>query len=273
MAQRGGYFNRILEDICAMANTNGGTVYIGLDPDPKEPIVGVRETAKVIQMIKSAVSKRLIPEPEATVDSLITQGKTIVRIIVRPGNEVPYAIDDNRFYIRSEAETTVAVRDEIVRLVERAFADSYPIQDLQTPSPKPTPVPTPTETNDKAKKTKKPAARSPVAPSTGVEIVASEKRDGVVYHTVRDLRNGNLIKNVTRASARKLWHYAILQVEKGPPSSSKIKWKGNIALLDKRTKDNYVWYDLAMRDAKGIHMYYGVTDSGLNDEWLELVNR
>lgn len=255
-----------------MSNTNGGTVYIGMDPDPKEPIVGVRETTKAIQMIKSAVSKRLTPEPEVTVASLITQGKTIVRIIVKPGNEVPYAIDDNRFYIRSEAETTIAVRDEIVRLVESAFADSYPIKETRSPAPEPAPVISPTHSDEKGKKAKKPSALSPVAPSTGVQIVASEKRDGVVYHTVKDLRNGNLIKNVTRASARKLWHYAILQVEKGPPSSSKIKWQGNIALLDRRTKDNYVWYDLAMKDARGIHIYYGVTDSGLNDEWLKLVN-
>ncbi|MGB3715145.1 MAG: RNA-binding domain-containing protein [Candidatus Promineifilaceae bacterium] len=273
MTQRGGYFNRILEDICAMANTNGGTVYIGLDPDPKEPIVGVKETAKAMQMITSTVSKRLTPEPEVTVDSLITQGKTIVRLIVRPGNEVPYAIDDNRFFIRSEAETTIAVRDEIVRLVERAFGDSYSIQDTRPPVPEPTQLISPAETDEKEKKSKKPPAHSPGAPSTGVEIVASEKRDGVVYHTVRDLRNGNLIKNVTRTSSRKLWHYAILQVEKGPPSSSTIKWQGNIVVLDRRTKDNYVWYDLAMKDANGIHMYYGVTDSGLNDEWLELVNQ
>jgi hypothetical protein len=256
-----------------MANTNGGTVYIGLDPDPKEPIVGVRETAKAIQMIKSAVSKRLTPEPEITVDSLVTQGKTIVRLIVRPGNMLPYAIDDNRFYIRSEAETTIAVRDEIVRLVERSFADGYSIQEEIPPEPKPTPLVTAAEPGNKKKKSKKASARPPIAPSTGVEIVATEKRDGVAYHTVRDLRNGNLIKNVTRSSSRKLWHYAILQVEKGPFSSAKIKWQGNIALLDKRTKDNYVWYDLAMRDGTGIHIYYGVTDSGLNDEWLELVNK
>jgi len=284
MAQRGGHFNRILEDICAMANTNGGTVYIGLAPDPKDSIAGVKEPAKSIKMIESAVDKRITPEPEISVDNLITQGKKILRIIVKPGNEVPYAIDDNRFYIRSEAETTVAVRDEIVRLVERAFADDYPVQDTRFSAPEPAPLvpvaapvrkakearrqkptpPTPKKTSSQT--------RLPVAPSTGVEVVASEERDGVIYHSVRDLRNGNLIKNVTRSSSRKLWHYAILQVEKGPPSSSKIKWKGNIALLDKRSRDNYVWYDLAMRDAKGTHFYYGVTDSGLNDEWLKLVN-
>ena len=56
-------------------------------------------------------------------------------------------------------------------------------------------------------------------PRTGVEIVTSEKRQGTIYHTVRDLRNGNLIHNVTKSSARKLWHYAITQAEEGPIDS------------------------------------------------------
>jgi hypothetical protein len=280
MAQRGGYFNRILEDICAMANTNGGTVYIGLDPDPKEGIVGIREASKSARTIQSAVANRLTPQPDLTVDSLVTQGKTILRIIVRAGSEVPYAIDDNRFYIRSEAETTLAVRDEIVRLVEQSLVARFP-GDIHTRMEPSEALPLPTQTKAAAPhiapqeseifEPSGSSSRLPSAPSTGVEIVESRERDGVIYHTVKDLRNGNLISNVTRSSARKLWHYAIIQKEKGQPSSADISWQGNIALLNKRTKDNYVWYDLALREGEGVHIYYGVTDSGLNDEWLELV--
>jgi hypothetical protein len=273
MAQRGGHFNRILEDICALSNTNGGTIYIGLSANTKESIVGVREPLKAINMLNSAVSKRFTPEPELSLDSLITQGKTIVRIIVPPGNEIPYAIDENRFYIRSEAETTVAVRDEIVQLVERSDATTFADEQLPVVAPEPTQLLPVTEPVLQEKKDSTKPAHAPVAPSTGVEIVASVERDGVVYHSVRDLRNGNLIKNVTRTSSRKLWHYAILQVENGPPNPKKIKWQGNMAMLDKRSRDNYTWYDLAMKDDKGIHIYYGVTDSGLNEEWLKLVNK
>ncbi len=90
---------------------------------------------------------------------------------------------------------------------------------------------------------------------------------------MRDLRNGNLIKNVTKSSARKLWHYAISQVEAGTPNIDKIRWKGNIALISQRKKDDNVWYDLALRESDGLHIYYGVTDSGLNEEWLSIVDR
>jgi hypothetical protein len=90
---------------------------------------------------------------------------------------------------------------------------------------------------------------------------------------VRDLRNGNLIKNVTRTSARKLWHYAITRTEAGIPAADQIEWHDNLAFLDLRRRDSHVWYDLAMRDKDSIRVYYGVTDSGLNEEWMELVEK
>ncbi len=273
MTQRGGHLNRILQDVCAMANTNGGTIYIGLSDDPEEEIIGVREPKKAIEYLYSSISKHLSPDPEANIDSLISQGKTVVRITVPPGRDIPYAINDNRIYVRDEAESTQAVRDEIVRLVERrvitqhnALPIDQTISDMVEPDTNSvaTPVETPNEIVSGA-------TISP--PRTGVEIVDSEERNGNIFHTVRDLRNGNLIKNVTKSSARKLWHYAITQVEAGKPDPGDMKWHGNMAYVDQRKRGNFVWYDLAMRDEGGIHIYFGVTDSGLNEEWLEFIER
>jgi hypothetical protein len=271
MAQRGGHLNRILEDVCAMANANGGTIYIGLSADSRDKIAGVRDSRNSIDLLQSTIARRISPEPEVTIDSVMSQGKTVLRIIVAPGVEVPYAIDDNRFYVRDETETTLAVRDEIVRLVERRLigetgelASAQKASEVETrETPPPSPIAQPEETTE---------THFP-PPRTGVEIVSSEKRNGTIYHTVRDLRNGNLIKNVTRSSARKLWHYAITRTEDGIPSKDSIKWQGNVAFLGQRRRDNYVWYDLAMRDDEGTHVYFGVTDSGLNDEWLKLVEQ
>ncbi|MGD2078753.1 MAG: putative DNA binding domain-containing protein [Chloroflexota bacterium] len=271
MAKRGGHLNRILEDVCAMANTNGGTIYVGLSPDVNEKIVGVREPRKAIKILESTFSRRVSPDPEVNIDILSSQGQPVVRITLPPGREVPYAIDDNRFYVRDEADTTPAVRDEIVRLVERRIlgraSDRLTAPIAETP-PEPLATTTPPEP---AQRTFRGAATSP--PRTGVEIVSSEKRDGTIYHTVRDLRNGNLINNVTRSSARKLWHYAITKTEAGVPSEDKIEWHNNLAFLNVRRRDSHVWYDLAMRDQDGMHFYYGVTDSGLNEEWMEMVEK
>lgn len=270
MAQRGGFMDRVLRDICALANTNGGTIYVGVSDNPKEEPVGVREPNKSIERLYTAVANRFSPEIDLHIDSLTSKGKPIMRITVQPGQDLPYAIDDNKFYVRDESETNLAVRDEIVRLVERRLEQG---EREAIPLPLPLPVPgvvgTAVPPTDEIEE-EKPADELD-APRTGVEIVNSEKRQGVVYHTVRDLRNGNLIKNVTRKSARKLWHYAITQVEAGVPKPNEIKWRGKIAVLNQRKKGDNVWYDIAARDNGTIHIYYGVTDSGLNDEWLALI--
>ena len=181
-----------------------------------------------------------------------------MRITVQPGREIPYAIDSNKFYVRDESETNLDVRDEIVRLVERGLSQKRDQPDTVTISP---------AGNGNGRKTHRVEP-----PRTGVEVVSSEKRKGTIYHTVRDMRNGNLIKNVTKSSARKLWHYAITQAESGSGIPDAVRWYNNMAVLNVRKKGDNVWYDLALRDGDQVHVYYGVTDSGLNDEWLALVS-
>ncbi|MCA9936014.1 MAG: putative DNA binding domain-containing protein [Anaerolineales bacterium] len=264
MTQRGGYQDRILQDICAMSNSNGGTVYIGISNDPKEEPLGVRDHHKAIERLETAVSNHFSPEPNIQLDSLPSQGKRIVRVIVQPGTEVPYAIDQNRFYIRDDSGTNLAVRDEIVQLIHKglgATGETAVVAPAIIPPPIPA-IPQPKPANESVSE----------IPRTGVEIASSEKRDGAIYHTVRDLRNGSLIKNVTKSSARKLWRYAITQTESGAIKPDKLRWYGNKALVDRRQKGDNVWYDLAMRDPdKNIHIYFGVTDSGLDEEWLPVV--
>ena len=273
--QRGGYLDNVLRDIGAMANTNGGTIYVGLPADPKAKPEGVRDPQKAIESLKGTISKRFSPEPQVVIDSLPSQGTTVVRITVTPGPDTPYAIDTNLFYVRDEAETTLAVRDEIVRLVERGLGRRTPVQET-APAPAPaasTPQPAPTRRSEPAR----PAAATSNGrgsfepPRTGVEHVDSQERDGVIYHTLRDLRNGNLINNVTRSSARRLWHYAITQVETSPPDLSAAEWHQNVAVLNRRQKSNMTLYDLAAREGDRVHLYYGVTDGGLSDAMLALV--
>ena len=264
VAQRGGHRNRVLRDVCAMANGNGGTIYIGVSANPKEKPVGVRDHNRVIDQLQTVISNRFTPEPNIHIDNLPSQDKQIVRVTIQPGEEKPYAIDDNLFYIRDDTETSLAVRDEIVRLVN-SMEPTAEVESEQEVLP---PLPPIGQLQPQI-------GISTVVepPRTGVEIVESEKRKGTYYHTVRDLRNGNLIKNVTRSSARKLWHYAITKVENGEPKPSEISWQGNVAVLDVRKKNDNVWYDLAMRDSDDIHYFYGVTDSGLNENWLSLVEK
>ena len=112
-------------------------------------------------------------------------------------------------------------------------------------------------------------------PRNGVQVMAMEERDNVVYFTVRDLRNNTTVRNVTMKSARDLWHYAISQYAEAPAGPPDIDWQGEKAdrsILNRSQRGGKMRYDVAMRDAEGrVRVFYGVTDDGLNESWRTLV--
>ena len=91
----------------------------------------------------------------------------------------------------------------------------------------------------------RPAAVAP--PRTGVEVVSTEIRNDVPYHSMRDLRNGSVVHNVTRYSARRLWYYAIMRHEAGPPDATEVEWAGPVGLWRKVRRANVLRYDLVGR--------------------------
>jgi hypothetical protein len=216
----------------------------------------------------------LTPRLDCTVDTLETKGKTVIRVLVPRGDDPPYALDDNKIYLREEAETSLAVRDEIVQLVLRGRSvrtEAPAHEELPEAAPEPPRIAEPGMAPAAAPAA--PAAPEPLRPPrTGVEVVATEERDGRRYHTVRDLRNGNTVKNVTRASARKLWHYAITEHESGTFDPASITWHGNLGLWKKTHKGGATRYDLVQRGHNGeFRIYYGVTEDGIHGEWKALV--
>ena len=122
------------------------------------------------------------------------------------------------------------------------------------------------------------AAASPVitpaegAPRTGVEIASVDTRDGIRFFTLRDLRNGSLVRNVTFKSARDLWHYALKQHATGAYAPEKIAWTGDRAILASSERAGKMRYDLALREADGLaHVFYGVIEDGMDEAWRALV--
>ena len=277
MTQRGGRLYEVISDVCAMANTNGGTVYVGAGTDPKQPPLGVLEPERAIKELQSSMARMLTPQLATTVDTQTTLGKKIIRIIVPRGDDPPYAIDDNKIYVREEAETSLAVRDEIVQLVLRGRGVAASPQ--PAPEAKPAPVEAAPAEPAVSQAAPMPAAPMPAAPATmgvgaprtGVEIVATDERDGSRYHTMRDLRNGSIVKNVTRSSARKLWHYAISAKESGALNPAHVSWQGEIGLWRRTHKGGTTRYDLVQRGDGEVRVYYGVTEDGIHGAWRRLI--
>jgi hypothetical protein len=260
MTRRGGRLFAVIADVCALANTNGGTIYVGVSAKPKDSPVGVPNPAEAIEMLRNEIEHKITPPLETDIDVVETHNKPVIRIQVPRGAEPPYAIDSNKIYVRDEAETDLAVRDEIVQLVVQGLTKRGVIPAV-TPSPAPAEEPP-------AAVAAEPGAQGVIeAPRTGVEILSTEQRKGVKYHVMRDLRNGNVVKNVTRSSARRLWHYAISEKESHPVQPDKIEWHGEIGLWKRYKRGGTIQYDLVQRDDGGIRVYYGVTDDGLHGPW------
>ena len=264
MVRRGGQRYAVIADICAFSNTNGGTLYIGVSADPKTKPVGVKTINDAVNELTTEITRRITPPIEAPVDVLKTEGTSVIRVQVPLGGDPPYAIDDNKIYVRDDTETSLAVRDEIVQLVLRNSAHQNVVEA------------TASDEYSHEQQDSEESGDDVVAPRTGVEIVATEKRNGTVYHHVRDLRNGNVVRNVTRQSARKLWHYAIIQTEDENVDVTNADWQGDIALLQVYDRAGKTRYDLAQRSDTRVRVYFGVTDDGMQDEahlaWRSLLN-
>jgi hypothetical protein len=270
MSKRGGRLYAVVADICAFANTNGGQLYIGVPPDTAVTPVGVKGINQSVEQLKSEIQRKITPPVDVQVDVIQTQGVAVIRVQVPRGGDPPYAIDDNKIYVRDDTETSLAVRDEIVQMVLRG---QHLLADAAAAETAAGRAAAPEETTDPRQAA--PRHDAVQAPRTGVEIVATEKRNNIYYHTVRDLRNSNIVRNVTRKSARKLWHYAITQVEDKTVDPGKIKWQGNIALIQSYTRAGKTRYDLAQREDGKTRIYYGVTEDGVQDSphaaWRELL--
>ncbi|PZR99535.1 MAG: hypothetical protein DLM69_07290, partial [Candidatus Chloroheliales bacterium] len=396
--------HHILRDAVAFANTNGGTIYLGVPAQSNQPLRGVDNPAEAIDVLRSDTQRNITPSLNVSMDVRVSEGKSVLLVNVPKGAERPYALEGSQIYIRQESETNLAMRDEIVQLVRDALAgdtgetvfaprpaaaqpQAQPpsgngreerrferrerfISPLREEQPASLPQPQIASSREVDAVDAPPASISQPAPQvepalvalaapslaaatiaaepdsssgahpeesrqtaigeeqtggahrrnrrkrgrgqaselasetaaiepaeepssielgepigaevepggpdlviepphTGVEIVASEERDGTIYHTMKDLRNGNLVHHVSRHSARRLWRYAITQREHNEPRPQDITWLGDIGLWRSTVRADVRRYDLAQRDAQGnFHAYYGVTEEGLHGPWL-----
>lgn len=274
MERKGGKLYEVVADVCAMANTNGGTIYIGLNAEKKKKVAGVEDVKGAISELQREISQSITPALNVEIDALETGSKSVIRLQVPFGEERPYAIDHYKIYVRDETETTLAVRDEIVNLVRQGliFGERAVASSDSSPGSVVLPLSGEVPLVENLAVSELPAAATGgtpeiVPPRAGVEIASIEERNGTQYYTMRDLRNGNVVRNVTMTSARRLWHYAIKQHKENPIDFDQINWQGNIGLWKRYKKNGDVRYDLLQRVGDEVRVYYGVTENGMHEPW------
>ncbi len=277
---RGGKLAGIMGDICAMANSAGGVIYVGCRAG-KGKIKGLPNPAQIEQQLRGEVEGRMTPRLELRYDVMQSQNARVLRIQVPKGADLPYALDGNKFYVRDEAETSLAVRDEIVALVKEALGFEHAVESEEvatdefaagaTDEPGAAPLIV-DENQPPAAASAEPVEGAPFyLPMIGVEIVGVEERNGLPHYTIRDLRNGHVVNNVTRKGSRKLWSYAIQQHEDHPAEKRTVQWRGSAGLVHAEKRAGKVRYDLALREGDAIRVFYGVTDDGMDGPWAQFL--
>jgi schlafen family protein len=258
LSDRRGMAHSILEDIAAMANTNGGMIYVGASSNARGAIAGVDRAEAAIGELRAAIAKQITPALDVQIDTMKSQGKTVLRIIVPRGAQTPYTLDAAHIYVRAAGKSNLATREEIVQLVR----DSLSVELAATG-----------QTPEVQRVEEAVAEIMPLVdpPHTGVEIATTEVRKGVQYHSVRDLRNRRVVHNVTRMSARHLWQYAVDEYEKNPVDVGKVQWKDDLGIWKAYSHGGKTRYDLVQRTGGKLFVYYGVTEDGLHGPWRNLV--
>ena len=116
-------FRPVLKDVVAFANTNGGTIYIGLSPNPNAPVAGVPLVDEAARGLRDAATRSIVPRLDVTIEVEPVQGKPIIVVRVPKGPNTPYATEAGQVFVRQGGETVVALRDEIVQLVRESIRD------------------------------------------------------------------------------------------------------------------------------------------------------
>jgi hypothetical protein len=119
-AQAGVLRKDVLADICAFANSGGGTLYLGVSADSRSYPVGVDNPQALAEQITRAASVLISPQFALSMDTPEVQGKALLRVKVPAGAERPYALEASKIYVRGAVETRLATRDEIIAMITGA---------------------------------------------------------------------------------------------------------------------------------------------------------
>lgn len=126
--------SQVIPDICkeviGFANTNGGTVYIGIDNNGI--IVGVDDEDKIILQLNSMIRDSIKPDITMFVkyEAIILEDKKVIAIKVQRGTDRPYYLGNKGLkpagvYVRNGTSTDPASEANIRKMIKETDGDSF----------------------------------------------------------------------------------------------------------------------------------------------------
>jgi len=269
----------VVRDVVAMANGEGGTIYLGVGPASRRTVPGLPDADETRDELTTAVREQVEPAITLEIEPTTFENKSLLVVRVPAGTERPYALATGDILVRRGDQSEPARRDEIVRMVRGEPVTSTP------PSSEPeAPKPERSDRRDRqqqqrtrqqrpAQAEKQPESGRRLAPRNGVEIVEVTEQDGVPHYTMRDLRNDQITRNVTAQTARSLWAQAIREFERGAPTEDRITWNGDVGFWKSvRISNGERRYHLAAREPDGqVRLFFGVSPENLDERWKDIL--
>lgn len=124
------YTTDLKKEIVSFANTNGGTIYIGVQDNGT--IVGVDHADFVIQQIANSIRDSIRPDISmfTSIELLKDENKSYIKVTVDSGTKKPYYLSDKGLkptgvYVRSGTTSAPASEDAIRMMIKMTDGDSF----------------------------------------------------------------------------------------------------------------------------------------------------
>lgn len=111
------------KEIVAFANTQGGTLIIGVDDNGQ--IKGVQDNENYEEYFSNIARNNIIPAIDIKTDTIIYENKKIIVVSIPKGKDKPYQTANHQFLIRIGSTNRVATQSELMRLFQQSGIFHY----------------------------------------------------------------------------------------------------------------------------------------------------
>ncbi len=120
----------LVKEVVAFANTQGGTIFIGVNDDGKP--VGISDIDETILQVKNMIRDAIKPDVTMFIkfDSLTADGKQILSIAIQKGTDKPYylaskGLKPSGVYVRNGSSSDPSTDTNIRRMIKETDGDSF----------------------------------------------------------------------------------------------------------------------------------------------------
>lgn len=258
-----------LEELCrhvvALANGQGGSIFLGLDPDPEAAVIGLADAPQQMRAFQQALAEMVFPRPDWSVDIVQYEGQDIVHVEVSEAQHKPCYLKrgaEREIYVRRSGQTVLATHGDIIEMIHGADEAALAVS---------------------ARLNGRVCMLAPgiEQPKSGVEVVGETLRGDMEYFRIVDLRT-NRESQTSEHTATSVWLYAI-EMHKEIRNRmddllQKARWHGQIGLWriyrqnEIYDQNDRVKCDLVYRGEDGHveRVFYAVAVNWLGAAWEEL---